>query len=209
MIILSCYEHLLVNCQVENKSYAEELGLYLYICAEIVIEGAQKVPFFYLIILNKVVEHKIAEVLELLFKEEDYNDCFLVEIKESPDRSKLEVFIESDSTLTLGKCQKISRYLEKHIEEKRWLPEKYLLEVSSPGVGNPLVLKRQYLKNIGRMIEVQLNDGAQKKGNLTEVTEDQIIVVKAAKGKGKKKQEEKVYNIDFNQIKMAIIKVSF
>lgn len=156
-----------------------------------------------------MVEHKIAEVLDLLFKEEDYNDCFLVEIKESPDRSKLEVFLESDSSLSLGKCQKISRYLEKHIEENRWLPEKYLLEVSSPGVGNPLVLKRQYVKNIGRMIEVKMNDGDVKKGKLTEVNEENIIVIKAAKGKGKKKQEEKVYNIDFNQIKTAKIKVSF
>lgn len=156
-----------------------------------------------------MVEHKIAKVLELLFKEEDYNDCFLVEIKESPDRSKLEVFLESDSSLSLGKCQKISRYLEKHIEENRWLPEKYLLEVSSPGVGNPLVLKRQYVKNIGRTIEVKLNDGNIKKGKLTEVNEENITVIKAAKGKGKKKQEEKVYNIDFNQIKTAKIKVSF
>jgi len=156
-----------------------------------------------------VVEHKIAEVLDLLFTEEEYNDCFLVEIKESQDRSKLEVFLESDSTLTLGKCQKISRFLEKHIEENRWLPEKYLLEVSSPGVGNPLVLKRQYAKNIGRKIEVKLHDGDVKKGKLSEVTEEYIIVIKAAKGKGKKKQEEKIYNIDFNQIKTAKIKVSF
>jgi len=177
------------------------MSLNLYICAEIVIEGAQKVPFFILIIFKRVVEHKIAEVLELLFKEEDYKDCFLVEIKESPDGSKLEVFLESDSTLTLGKCQKISRYLEKHIEENRWLPEKYLLEVSSPGVGNPLILKRQYLKNVGRMIEVKLEDGDLKKGKLTEVTDDYIIIIKAAKGKGKKKQEEKIFNINFNQIK--------
>lgn len=156
-----------------------------------------------------MIEHKIAEVLEKLFEEKDFEDCFLIEIKESLDRSKLEVFIEADSTLTLGRCQKISRYLEKEIEENRWLPEKYLLEVSSPGVGNPLVLKRQYKKNIGRTIEVKQLDADIVKGKLTEVTAEAITVVRAAKGKGKKRQEEKIYTIDFDKIKTAKIKVSF
>ncbi len=156
-----------------------------------------------------MIEHKIAGVLEKLFVEEEFVDCFLVEIKESQDGRKLEVFIEADTTLTLGRCQRISRRIEKEIEENRWMPEAYLLEVSSPGVGNPLVLKRQYVKNIGRMIEIVMTDGESKKGKLTEVIEEGVTVVEAAHGKAKKKVEEKIYTINFDQIKTAKIKVSF
>lgn len=156
-----------------------------------------------------MIEHKIVGVLEKLFEEEEFEDCFLVEIKESKDGRKLEVFVESDSTLTLGRCQRISRRVEKQIEENRWMPEAYLLEVSSPGVGNPLRLKRQYVKNIGRMIEISMTDGETRKGKLTEVKEEGVTVVQAARGKGKKKEEEKIYTINFDHIKTAKIKVSF
>ena len=156
-----------------------------------------------------MIEHKIAESLKERFTQEDLNDCFLVEIKESPSNSKIEVFVDSDSTLTLKKCQIISRYLEKQIEENGWMPEKYLIEVSSPGVGNPLILRRQYVKNIGRKVEVKTNDGDTIKGKLTEVENDTLTIVKAASGKGKKKVGEKIFSIAFDQIKTAKIKVSF
>ena len=156
-----------------------------------------------------MIEHKIAESLKERFTQEDLNDCFLVEIKESPSNSKIEVFVDSDSTLTLKKCQIISRYLEKQIEENGWMPEKYLIEVSSPGVGNPLILRRQYVKNIGRKVEVKTNDGDTIKGKLTEVENDTLTIVKAASGKGKKKVGEKIFSISFDQIKTAKIKVSF
>ena len=96
------------------------------------------------------LEKLIAQKLE----EEEFQDCYLVEVK-GPNGGKLEVFIDSDSSMTFQKCQKMSRYLEAQIEEAKWLGEKYTLEVSSPGVGNPLKLKRQYAKNIGRKMEVK------------------------------------------------------
>lgn len=156
-----------------------------------------------------MIEHKLAELLQERFTQEDLNDCFLVEIKESPANSKLEVFVDSDSTLTLKKCQMISRFLEKNIEENGWMPDKYLIEVSSPGVGNPLVLRRQYVKNIGRKVEIKTIEGDTFKGKMTEVENDIITVVKEASGKGKKKVEEKIYSIAFDKIKTAKIKVSF
>ena len=45
------------------------------------------------------------------------------------------------------------------------------LEVSSPGLDEPLKLHRQYLKNIGRKVEVLLKDGRKIEGKLLEVNE--------------------------------------
>lgn len=156
-----------------------------------------------------MIEKKIAELLEEKFKEEDFIDCFLVETRAGKNQH-IEVFVDSDGELTLAKCQKISRYLESHIDEKGWLGAKYRLEVSSPGIGRPLKFYRQYPKNIGRKVEVTTEEGV-KKGKLVAVTEEQITLEDIVTRKqGKKKIKETVQTeIPFVQIKKTIIKISF
>ena len=110
-----------------------------------------------------MIEQKIEDLLSEKFKETDFDDFFIVAIKLHTN-NKLEVFIDSDSSLPLSKCQQISRYLESYIDTHQWLGEKYILEVSSPGISRPLTLVRQYKKNIGRKLAVNfLEDGKQKK----------------------------------------------
>ena len=101
-----------------------------------------------------MIVEKITDLLDKKFTEEDFSDCFLVDIK-AHAHNKIDVFIDSDSGVTFEKCQKISRYLERFIDENGWLGEKYVLEVSSPGISRPLKFKRQYAKNIGRKVEVK------------------------------------------------------
>ena len=89
--------------------------------------------------------------------------------------------------------------------------EKYTLEVSSAGVGKPLKFARQYVKNIGRTIEVKKFDGDKIKGELSQANEDEIGVVfdeTIKEGKKKKKVKTEVV-IPMNEIKEAKIKVSF
>jgi len=156
-----------------------------------------------------LIEHKIAELLSTRFLEEDLKDCFLVEVKESLSGNKIEVFVDSDSQIGFDKCRIISRYLEQAIEEKRWLPEKYILEVSSPGLGNPLRLHRQYVNNVGRSLVVKTIQGDKIKGILHTVRSNEIIIVEPASGKGKKRKDEKRHTIAIENIKEAKIKVSF
>ncbi len=149
-----------------------------------------------------MVEKSIVEALERKFEESEFNDCYVVEV-DKPSGNKVVVYIDSDSVLTLKKCQIISRYLEKEIEKNKWLGERYTLEVSSPGIDRPLVLMRQYVKNIGRMIKVDTEEGDGIEGILKHATPEQIgVLVKI-------KKEEKLYSIPMNKIKRARIRVSF
>ena len=85
-------------------------------------------------------------------------DCFLVSFKVKPTNN-YKIFLDSDSGLTLEKCLKVNRQLRRSIEEVGIYPEgDFSLEVSSPGVDAPLKLHRQYLKNIGRSLEIELID---------------------------------------------------
>lgn len=156
------------------------------------------------------LEEKIHELLAAKFQEEAFQDCFLVEFN-LHGTNKLEVFLDCDSGLTFEKCRQISRYLESYIDQEGWLGEKYILEVSSPGLTRPLKLKRQYHKNIGRKVEVTLNDGSTKTGILkaagdTAITVEETVTTKEGK---KKKQTAVQTELPFEQIKKTKIVISF
>lgn len=156
---------------------------------------------------------KLQELLNKKFEEEEFNHLFVVEIKHLPG-DKINVFIDSDTGLQLDHCALISRLLEQEIEENEWLGEKYTLDVSSPGVDNPLKLKRQYYKNIGRELSVQIEDSHKHlKGTLVKVEEDFIVLENEEKvrveGKKKKEWVTTQEEIPFNQIKKTVVKISF
>jgi len=156
-----------------------------------------------------VVERKIEKLLLEKFEEEEYADCFIIEVMQN--NKKLQVFIDSDSNISFTKCRKISRYLEEYIDENNWLGEKYILEVSSPGIDRPLKFPRQYNKNVGRRMEVLTMEDEKVSGTLIEVKEEEIVLeYKVRIKEGKKKRTELVQKaIAFENIKKAIIKFSF
>lgn len=153
---------------------------------------------------------KIEALLLEKFKEEGFEDCFLVEIR-LHDNHKLEVFVDSDSSITYDKCRVISRYLEKHIEEGKWLGDKYILEVSSPGITRPLKFARQYKKNEGRTVKVKLKDGKKEEGLLKSVSETEIVLEQKVRVKEGKKKKTQILQtpIPFDNIKETIVKISF
>lgn len=157
-----------------------------------------------------MVEDKITALLEDKFREDAFADCFLVDLKLHA-HNKLDVFLDSDFGITFEKCQQISRYLEQYLDEEEWLGEKYVLEVSSPGISRPLMMHRQYPRNIGRKVEVKLNDGDKRTGTLKEVEEGHIVLeekVRVQEGK-RKKTEVVETEISFSSIEHTKVKITF
>lgn len=112
-------------------------------------------------------------------------DIFLVSIKIKPTNN-FKIYIDADSGLGIEKCIKINRALYKLMEEAAMYPNgDFSLEVSSPGLDEPLKLLRQYKKNIGRDVEVTMLDEVKKTGRLIAVTNNNITIQSTA-GKGKK-----------------------
>lgn len=132
---------------------------------------------------------------------------FLVEIRIKPTNN-LKVFIDADEGINLALLIEYNRKLYKLIEESSLYPDgDFSLEVSSPGLDEPLRMHRQYKKNIGRFVDVLLQDGSKKEGKLLEATEDGIII-EYETGKGKKK-EIKQETILFTEIKNTKIQIKF
>lgn len=138
---------------------------------------------------------------------EGIEGLFLVEIRIKPVNN-IKVFIDGDQGVSIDKCVSVNRKMYKQIEEQELYADgNFSLEVSSPGLDEPLKLKRQYHKNLNRNVEVTLLDGTKTEGILKEVAEDQIMV-EETRGKNKKK-ETVSHTIPFTNIKTTKVQVIF
>lgn len=145
-----------------------------------------------------MLENKVKALAEKAI--EDEQDLFLVDvkIKGNSGNQKVLVFVDGDSGISIDQCSKVSRYIGNEIEEEELIEGKYTLEVSSPGLDFPLTLHRQYVKNIGRSLEVELVDETKLEGELKDVNEEEILI----NAKGDR-------SIQFKDIKQSKVKVSF
>ena len=133
-------------------------------------------------------------------------EFFLVNVKQAG--TKYQVFIDSDDKISIDKCAEVSRFLEKHLEEENLVPEKYTLEVSSPGMTNSLKHIRQYKKRIGQEFDIWMEDNTHHRGRLMEVKENSIIIEKTKKKKKKVVSKEEI-ELSLEQIKKAVLIFSF
>lgn len=148
-----------------------------------------------------VIEKIIGEVLE------PTPAFFLVQVKIKPTNN-VKVFLDGDSGITIEQCIKVNRKLYAALEEMQMYPDgDFSLEVSSPGVGEPLLLKRQYVKNVGRLLEVKLQDESILLGTL-KATTDSGIVLETTSGKGKKAISTE-HTLLFTIIKEASVQIKF
>lgn len=146
---------------------------------------------------------KISEVLQAKFQEEELSDCFLLDTL--INNKKVEVYVDSDSGVKFWQCQKLSRAVEAYLDESQVLGEDYTLEVSSPGVDKPLKLYRQFPRNVGRTLDISLQDGNQLTGKIEAITEEEITL----KVQGAKKGQFKTKIVPFEDVKSALVQVSF
>lgn len=147
--------------------------------------------------VKALVEEKIADRPEL----------FLVAIKMLPN-NKLIIQVDGDQGISIQDCAAISRHVGFHLEEENVIEKAYNLEVSSPGVGEALLLNRQYHKNIGRELSVKLSTGEIKEGKLLSVTDEAIQIEEKVKEKGKKVRLE-ANQINFDTIVETKVLISF
>ncbi len=147
------------------------------------------------------------ETVENLIQPLLQEDVFLVYIKIKPTNN-FKIYIDADAGLPLEKCIKINRALYKQMEEMGLYPDgDFSLEVSSPGIDEPLKLIRQYIKNVGRFIEVVKLDDTRLEGKLLEANEEKISI-EITEGKGKKMTVNQL-EVSISDIKQTKVQVKF
>ena len=149
------------------------------------------------------VEEKVKGMVEQAI--EDDKALFLVgvKLKGNPGNQRLLIWLDGDAGVTIDQCVKVNRKLSEVLDEENLIEGKYQLEVSSAGIDHPLQFLRQYKKNVGRSLKVQLKDGSEVKGKLVSVDKKAMVLLKT----GKKSEEE--VTIDFDLIEQSKVLVSF
>jgi ribosome maturation factor RimP len=157
-----------------------------------------------------ITEQEISQMVAEKFSEEGLSHCFLVDI-EMKGTKALKVYIDSAEGVSFGECKKLSRFLEEKIEAGSLMDKDYLLEVSSPGVDRPLKFLKQYPKHLGRLFELETEEGIFTAA-LSEVSGDKLVFEKK-EPKGKKKNvakaDKELYEINFESIRSAKVLISF
>ena len=148
------------------------------------------VPYF---ITKKMITDK--GIIKLVEEHIQGTDIFLVEVAVKPG-NLIRVHVDRQEGISIDECVKISRYLNSELDRDG---EDYSLEVSSPGLGASFKVKQQYDKNIGRNIEVLLNDGMKISALLLSVSDRGITL------KVKGEEQETLYE----EIKTAKAIISF
>ena len=147
------------------------------------------------------------QTIEKLIEPLLQGDVFLVSVKIKPTNN-IKIYLDADGGLGIEKCIRINRALYKNIEEAGYYPNgDFSLEVSSPGLDEPLKLLRQYKKNIGRNVEVTTVDEVVREGKLTGVAEEKIDL-EYTEGKGKK-AIVKIEEVPFRNIKQTKVQIKF
>lgn len=127
--------------------------------------------------------------------------------------NNVKVYVDADQGIAIDELARMNRLLYRQIEEKNVFPGgDFSLEVSSPGLDEPLKLHRQYVKNVGRYVEVIKTDGSRMEGKLTGVSETGITVEEERKSKpGRKenKAESVLHAIPFTEVKTTKIQIKF
>lgn len=93
---------------------------------------------------------------------------FLVDLQVSRG-NLIQVFLDHADGISLDQCAELSRKIEENLSRDE---EDYELQVSSPGLGQPIRVIQQYRKAIGQKLEILLADGEKIRGILESVREE-------------------------------------
>lgn len=130
-------------------------------------------------------------------------DCFLVSLTISGD-NHITVEIDSETSVDLNFCVELTRFIEQKIDRE---VEDYSLEIGSFSITKPFVDRRQFVKNIGRAVEVYTTDNKRVKGTLLEVNSDNFVVEtetkELLKGQKRKKLVKKQTSFLYNNVKQT------
>ena len=133
---------------------------------------------------------------------------YLIELSISVN-NKVQVVVDGDNGVSLSETMRISRVINDTFDREI---EDFSLEVGTPDIAHPLKVKRQYIKNLNRILKVKTEE-EELEGTLVTADEDKIVLHWKARepkpvGKGKV-TVDKTATLEYTEIKEAKVKILF
>ncbi|MFQ9934380.1 MAG: ribosome maturation factor RimP [Lachnospiraceae bacterium] len=144
---------------------------------------------------------KKAEELVMPLVEENKFELVDVEYVKEGSNWYLRYYIDKEGGITVDDCEIISRALSDKLDEKDFIEDAYILEVSSPGLGRPLKKPKDFERSIGKEVEIKLYKAINRQKDFegTLIGYDDDVVTISVDGD----------NITFNRSDIALVRLAF
>ena len=155
------------------------------------------------VIMTKREEYelKTEKLLEPLMKENNFELVDVEYVKEAGN-NYLRTYIDKDGGITVDDCELVSRALSDLLDEHDFIPDAYILEVSSPGLGRQLKKEKDYKRSIDKEVEIKLYKAINKQKELVGILvsyNDEIVTI----------EQEDESRLDIPRSNIAIIRLAF
>lgn len=103
---------------------------------------------------KEIYEQKTEELLCPIV-EEFHFELVDVEFVKEGGTWYLRAYIDKEGGITVDDCELVSRKMSDLLDEKDYIEESYIFEVSSPGLGRPLKKEKDYIRSVGKKLEIR------------------------------------------------------
>ncbi len=103
---------------------------------------------------KELYEQKTEELLLPIMEEQGFELVDVEYVKEGGSWY-LRAYIDKPGGITVDDCETVSRQLSDLLDEKDYIEDSYILEVSSPGLGRPLKKEKDFERSLGEEIEIR------------------------------------------------------
>ena len=119
------------------------------------------------------IEHRVESLVMPIIEEGNFELVDVEYVKEGSN-FYLRVFADKEGGINIDDCVLISRALEVKLDEEDFIPDAYILEVSSPGLGRPLKKEKDFKRSIGKDVDIKLFKAVDQQKEFTGVLKDYI-----------------------------------
>lgn len=131
---------------------------------------------------REMYEKQTEDILLPMMEEYHYELVDVEYIKEGGNWY-LRVYLDKEGGITIDDCEIVSRRLSERLDEKDFIEEAYILEVSSPGLGRPLKKEKDYIRSLGQEVEVRTYKAIDKQkefvGTLKDYDKETVTIISA------------------------------
>lgn len=125
------------------------------------------------------IEHRVESLVMPIIEEGNFELVDVEYVKEGSNYY-LRVFADKEGGINIDDCVLISRALEVKLDKEDFIPDAYILEVSSPGLGRPLKKEKDFKRSIGKDVDIKLFKAVDQQkeftGVLKDYTADEIVL---------------------------------
>lgn len=113
----------------------------------------------------------------------------------------LRVYVDKEGGIAVDDCEVVSRALSDKLDAEDFVEDSYILEVSSPGLGRPLKKEKDFVRSIGKEVDIHLYKSIDKQKDFTGVLKsynnDEIVL------------QIDESDVSFDRKNVALVRLSF